>query len=313
MAKKILLNGVDGNFGGYAADILLEKWPHKDLIFCAPSEKKLAKFAELGIETRVVDFNKPQKLADSFTGADTVILISMPFIGEKRKKAHKAAIDAAIDANVDRIVYTSIVGAGHPDIDTYEVNDHIYTEKLLKDSDIHYVVIRDSQYAEAMISIFFDSYKNGGVLVNNMGDGKMAHISRKDCALAAASAAMSDKSDVILEINGKDLLTISEFLAIGSHITGKEVKYKYISDEEQYTFFDSIGVPRTTEGEWAETAKNFPYCSEGMVTFGRAIRLNQMNTHTTDFKELTGQDPISVKEMFEDVENFLVGSRTSVD
>ena len=64
---------------------------------------------------------------------------------------------------------------------------------------------------------------------------------------------------------------------------------------------------------WADTAKNFPYCSEGMVTFGRAIRLNQMNTYTDDFEKLTGKRPLSVQEIFEDIDNNLVGSRTSTD
>lgn len=41
--KKILLNGVDGNFGSKAAKVLLEKWPHEDLIFAAPSEKRIRK------------------------------------------------------------------------------------------------------------------------------------------------------------------------------------------------------------------------------------------------------------------------------
>lgn len=312
MSKKILLNGVDGNFGGVAAKILLDKWPHEDLIFCAPTVDGLKPYEDV-VETRIADFNKPEDLTKAYEGVDTVILISMPFVGEKRRKAHKAAIDAAVEAKVDRIVYTSIVGAGDPEIDTYEVNDHIYTEKLLKESGIHYVINRNSQYAEAMVSIFLDSYVNGGAIVNNMGDGKMAHISRKDCALAACCAAMSDYSDRILEINGKDLRTITEFCEVGSKVTGKTVVYQYVNDEDQYAFFDSIGVPRTTEGEWAESAKNFPYCSEGMVTFGRAIRLNQMSTYTNDFKELTGQDPISVEEMFANIDEFLVGARTTTE
>ena len=312
MSKKILLNGVDGNFGSVAARILLDRWPHEDLIFCAPTENGLKPY-EGTVDTRVADFNKPEDLAKAYEGADTIILISMPFVGEKRRKAHKAAIDAAVEAGADRIVYTSIVGAGDPDIDAYEVDDHIYTEKLLADSDIHYVILRNSQYAEAMISIFFDSYENGGAIVNNMGDGKMAHISRKDCALAVSCAAMSDYSDRILEINGKDLRTITEFCEVGSEVTGKKVVYKYVDDEAQYAYFDSIGVPRTTEGEWGESAKNFPYCSKGMVTFGRAIRLNQMNTYTNDFKELTGQDPVSVEEMFANPEDYLVGARTSTE
>ena len=39
MSKKILLNGVDGNFGSRCAAVLLEKWPHEDLIFAAPPPK----------------------------------------------------------------------------------------------------------------------------------------------------------------------------------------------------------------------------------------------------------------------------------
>lgn len=122
LMKKILLNGLDGNFGRKAAEILLKRHPHKDLIFTAPTEKGLTKYREMGIDTRIADFHAPDKLAETFKGADTVILISMPFVGPRRRTAHKTAIDAAVNAGVRKLVYTSIVGAGHKDIDTYEVN-----------------------------------------------------------------------------------------------------------------------------------------------------------------------------------------------
>lgn len=312
--KKILLNGVDGNFGGRAAAVLLERYPHEDLIFAAPTEKGLKKYADMGIETRIADFNDPDKLTQAFSGVDTIVLISMPFVGPRRIKAHKTAIDAAVAAKANRIVYTSIVGAGEKDIDTYEVNDHVWTEAYMKEQPIHYLFLRDSQYAEAMVSNFVNAVENtGGVLANNMGDGKMAYVSRDDCALAAACAAMSDWQDRIVNVNGPELLTIAEYLAIASEVTGKKVVYKFINDEEQYAFFDSIGVPRTTEEMWASTAKNFPFCSDGMVTFGRAIRLGQMSTFTDDFEQLTGQKPMSVREIFEHMDEHLIGSRTSTD
>ena len=47
--KKILLNGVDGNFGSRAAKVLLEKWPHEDLVFTAPTEEGLKAYAETGV------------------------------------------------------------------------------------------------------------------------------------------------------------------------------------------------------------------------------------------------------------------------
>ena len=86
--KKILLNGVDGNFGARAAKVLLEKWPHEDLIFTAPTEKGLEAYQNLGVETRVADFNS-EDLSKAFEGADTMILISMPFVGPKRRAAQK--------------------------------------------------------------------------------------------------------------------------------------------------------------------------------------------------------------------------------
>ena len=117
----------------------------------------------------------------------------------------------------------------------------------------------------------------------------------------------------LIDINGAELLTIAQYMAIASEVTGKKTEYQYINDDEMYEFFDSIGVPRTTEEMWADTAKNFPFCSDGMVSFGRAIRLNQMSTFTDDFEKLTGQKPITVREMFEDMENHLIGTRTSTD
>lgn len=312
--KKILLNGVDGNFGGKSAGIFLEKYPHEDLIFTAPRENALEKYKEMGIETRVADFNNAETLVETFKGADTVVLISMAFVGPKRRAAHKTAIDAAVRAGVKKLVYTSIVGAGEKDIDTYEVNDHVWTENYIKEQPIHYLILRDSQYAEAMVSSFVEAYeRTDGVLANNMGEGKMAFISRDDCATAAAYAAMSEDIDKVLNINGAELLTIADFLEIASEVTGKKVVYKYITDDEMYAYFDSIGVPRTTEEMWADTAKNFPFCSDGMVTFGKAIRQNQMSVYTNDFEKLTGRKLLFVRQIFEDFSNHLIGNRTSTD
>ena len=52
-SQKILLNGVDGNFGSRAADVLLEKWPHEDLIFTAPTEDGTKRYADSDVELRV--------------------------------------------------------------------------------------------------------------------------------------------------------------------------------------------------------------------------------------------------------------------
>ena len=60
-------------------------------------------------------------------------------------------------------------------------------------------------------------------------------------------------------------------------------------------------------------AQNFPFRADGMVTFGRAIRLGQMATFTNDFEELVGRKPLSMKEIFEHMDEHLIGSHTSTD
>lgn len=312
--KRILLNGVGGNLGSRSAKVLLDRYPHEDLIFTSSTEAGLAEYEGTGVDLRIANYNKPDGLVAAFAGADTMILVSVPFVGPRRRAAHKAALDAAVKAGVGRVVYTSSVGAGEDGIDAYEVNDHMWFEAYVREQPIHYLLMRNSQYAEAMVSSYVDAYENtGGILSNNMGDGKMAFISRDDCALAAACAAMSDWQDRVVEVNGAELLTIGQYVQIANEVTGRDVRYVEVSDEEQYAFFDSIGVPRTTEDMWAQTATNYPYCSDGMVSFGRAIRLGQMSTFTDDFEKLTGQKPITVREIFENMDEHLVGQRMSTD
>ena len=312
---KIIITGVDGNFGGFVADVILGKVAPDKLVFTSPNLEKLKKYEKSGVDLRVADFNDPGQLKDAFADGEVLLLISMPFVGERRRNAHKNAIDAAVAAGVKKIIYTSIVGSGDDNCESYEKVDHQYTENYILGTDLNYVILRDSQYCEAMVSAFEDAFDNkNGVLSNNMGDGKMAHVARNDCALAAACvAAGAGEDNKIYYISGLEAMSISKFLEIGSEVTGKKVTYKYISDEEMYDFFDSLGVPRYTDGEWAEAAKAFPFCSEGMVTFGKAIRLDQMSFCTNDFEILTGQKPLSVSEIFMNIENHRVGERTSTD
>lgn len=312
--KKIMLTGVSGNLSAKAAEVLTARWPAEDLVFTTSDPVCREKYAAKGVETRLANFNRPEGLEGVFSGVDTLILVSMPFVGPRRRSAHKAALDAAAAVGVKRVVYTSVVGAGEPDIDAYEVNDHIWTEQYIRSLPLHWVFLRNSQYAEAMVSSYLDALEHsGGVLSNNMGEGKMAHISRDDCAEAAACAAMGDWEDRIFDVNGPELLSMAQFVAIGNEVTGHTVRYAFSTDEENYAFFDSIGVPRTTEELWAQTASNFPYCSDGMISFGRAIRKGQMANCTEDFHALTGRRPLSVREVFADLQNHRVGDRRSTD
>lgn len=283
------------------------------VILCGYNPEALKEFEEQGIETHETNFNNSQGLAEAFANADKVALISMPFVGKKRQNAHKNAVDAAKAAGVKQIIYTSLVNASDKSNPSVEKIDHAFTEDYIKKTGLDYIFLRNSQYAEAMITNYFTFAKMDGILKNSQGDGKMAYISRKDCAKAIAYSLVSENyHKSILNINGPQLMTISEFIEYGNQVTGNHVTYEELTDEENYAVFDSMGVPRTTDGKFKEDSEA-PFSSEGMVTFAQAIRLGKMDMFTDDFKNLTGQEPLTVKYMFEHADDFQIGERHSKD
>ena len=84
-----------------------------------------------------------------------------------------------------------------------------------------------------------------------MGDGRVWFISRKDCAYAAACALNNHLLHrAVLNINGLEPLSYEDFLAIGNKATGNHITYTRLTDDELYAYFDSIGVPRNTDGDF---------------------------------------------------------------
>lgn len=312
--SKLLLTGVDGNLGAEAARVLMELEPKENLIFCGYNPDSLKKYAEMGIETRVTNFNDANGLADAFKGADALALISMPFVGAKRQNAHKNAVDAAKAAGVKQVIYTSLVNADDETNPSVEKKDHIYTENYIKSVGLDYQFMRNSQYAEAMITNYFTYVHMNAPLTNSQGDGLMAYISRKDCAKAVAYALhkSTEVHNKVWNINGAELMTITKFVEIGNASTGNNIGYKEVTDEENYQIFDAMGVPRTTDGVFKKGSEA-PFSSDGMVTFAQAIREGKMSIHTDDFKKLTGSDPITVKYMFDHNADFQIGERHSKD
>lgn len=308
--SKIIVTGVDGNFGGTVVETITKLVKKEDLIFTCPFQEGLEKFKAEGFDTRVANFNHYEGLEDAFRGGDVMLIISSPFVGKKRQNAHKNAIDAAKAVGVSKIIYTSLVNARDPQNPSIEKIDHAYTEEYILSTGLDYIFLRNSQYAEAMITSYLTS---GGTMASCQGDGKMSYISRRDCAIAAAYALTKDDlHQAICNINGPQSLTLHEFVAIGNKYTGMNVVVVDVSEEEVYAFFDSIGVPRNTDGQFQDDSPA-PYSSDGMVTFARAIKIGKMNEHTNDFETLTGQKARTVDFMFEHYNEYGVGKRNSTD
>lgn len=308
--SRIIVTGVDGNFGGQVVKTITTLVKKEDLILTAPTSQGIEGFLKEGYDARVANFNHREGLEEAFKGGDVILIISAPFVGAKRQNAHKNAIDAAREAGVKKVVYTSLVNARDKENPSIEKIDHAYTEEYVESIGMDHIFLRNSQYAEAMITSYMTS---NGVMASCQGDGKMAYISRLDCAIAAAYAlTKEDMHNQVLNINGPELLTLQEFVDIGNKETGMNVTINNVTEEETYAAFDAIGVPRNTDGEFQKDSPA-PYSSDGMVTFARAIRLDKMSEFTDDFEKLTNTKPRTVSYMFANNADYQVGRRNSTD
>ena len=311
--SKIVVNGVDGNFGSQVAKYVQTLLPKESLLFTAPREESLKTYQKLGIATAAADFNSQDNLVQVFENADKVLLISMPFVGEKRRKAHQNVVEACIKANVKQIIYTSVLSASHPLNPSIENIDHSFTEAIIQNSPLDYIFLRNSLFAEAFISDYLRAVEAKETTISkNMGDGRVWFISRKDAAFAASCALSNDLLHrEVLNINGIEPVSYQKFLDIANVATGNNISYTKLTDEELYAYFDSIGVPRDTNGDFSKSP--IQATSEGMVSFGTTVTQGFLDVPVSDFVKLAGRKPISVTEMFENPEDYLLGERHTME
>ena len=125
---KIAITGATGQLGRIVVHKLKGKVAAENIVALVRSTQKAA---DLGVEAREADYEKPETLQAAFNGVDTILLISSSEVG-KRATQHQNVIDAAKQNGVKRIVYTSLINA---DTSTLSLAaEHVATEKALQEA-----------------------------------------------------------------------------------------------------------------------------------------------------------------------------------
>ncbi|MEU1518332.1 NAD(P)H-binding protein [Streptomyces sp. NPDC005811] len=294
-----LITGAGGGLAQTAAELLLESVPADQVVLTTRAPAGLKAFADRGVHVRYADFAEPDSLEAAFDGAERMLLVSTAQVGS-RIGFHRTAIDAARRAGVRYLAYTSIVGAGIEENDAVVCVEHRATEAMLRDSGLRWNALRDSQYAQAVAYFIAPGAVALGQMVGAWGEGTVGFVSRDDCAAAAVGALLGrGEDDRAYEITGPEQLTYRQVCALVAEISGVDVTYLPISDEEQYAVFDSLGVPREYDPE-AIASSPIPWNSDDMVSFSRAIRLGHMASLSDAVRTLAGREPRSMRSVLEE-------------
>lgn len=215
-------------------------------------------------------------------GVDTLYLVSAAE-AEDRLSQHVAAVDAAVEAGVQRIVYTSFLGAS-PDAVFTLVRQHAATEERIRASGVRATFLRHSMYAD-FVPFFATPEDDGAVIAAPAGQGRTSFVSRDDLADVAVAVLLDDTGRFdgqALEVTGPEALTMAEAADVLTEVTGRPARYREQTVEEAWATRRPSGHP-----DWE---------IEGWVTSYLAIAAGELAPVTDVVERLTGHPPRSVAE-----------------
>ncbi|MBA8807227.1 NAD(P)H-binding protein [Promicromonospora sukumoe] len=187
----IVVSAASGALGRLVVAELLAAVPAGQVVAAVRDPGRAADLAAQGVQVRRGDYDDAASLGDAFDGADRLLLISSPELDTARRTAqHLAAIEAADAAGVERIVYTSFLGADRAG-DGMNAAHHA-TERALVASGPGHTVLRHPFYSDAFVNAGLRSAVDSGRLVSATGGRGLNTASRADLAAAAAAVLTDD-------------------------------------------------------------------------------------------------------------------------
>ncbi len=234
---KIGVTGATGQLGRIVVEKLKERVSAESIVALVRTPEKAL---DLGVKARAFDYSKPESLAESLQGIDSLLLISGNELGQ-RAQQHANVINAAKQAGVKWIVYTSVLRA---DTSTLSLAaEHLLTEEALKASGVPYTILRNGWYTENYTGSLSGAVA-AGALIGSAGDGKIASAARADYAEAAVVVLTSEGNvGKVYELAGDEYYTLTDLAAEVSRQTGKNIPYNNLPEAEYANILKSFNLP----------------------------------------------------------------------
>ncbi|MGF1833519.1 NAD(P)H-binding protein [Photobacterium sanguinicancri] len=290
--RKILVTGASGKLGQQVVSYLLNDFEVKpsQLIVTTRNVESLVELADKGVDVREADFSSPDVLEQAFHGADSMLLISIDASGP-RTQAHLNAVTAAEKAGVTHIAYTSMLAPTQSPV--VFAHEHEATEQAILDSAIPNATVMQNNWYFDNLPDYYASILQTGHWLSAAGEGRIAQLSRKDLAYAAAAAVVKGsqskglhQSKVTLPMHGAEALTHAEMAKVIDSVIGTSINMVHLSDEEYQAQLESFGLP----------APIVSLCT----TMDHHNRLGLSNGTSDVFEALTGKKPQSFESWLEE-------------
>jgi NAD(P)H dehydrogenase (quinone) len=278
----IVVTGATGHLGRLTVESLLRRGVPADQITATGRRTEtLTDLADQGVNVRRADYTEPASLREAFAGAERLLLVSSSEVGQ-RVDQHATVINAAAEAGIDLIAYTSILKANTSSLLLAE--EHRATEKLLANSGVAHVLLRNGWYTEnytAQLPIYLEHGIAGAA-----GEGRVSAAPRADYAEAAAAVLAEDgHAGATYELGG-EAFTMTELAQVVSRAAGKSVTYTDLPVEQYTEVLVGAGLPEPVAAVFADG--------------DRGVATGELYVDTTDLEKLIGRPATPIAQAVAD-------------
>ena len=279
---RVGVSGASGQLGRLVGQELMGRLPIDEIVLVSRTPEALLDFVDRGVEVRYGDFDAPGSLVEAFSGCDRLLLISSMAFG-RRVEQHRAALQAAEVAGVQQVAYTSVTNPaeGHPC--GVVVEEHRQTEAVLRDGAPAWTVLRNAAYAELQVPLGAVAVTYGK-LVTNAAEGRIAPISRADCAAAAAAVLTGEgHGGQTYEITGPEALSQADIARLLTEVSARPVTVIRTGDRRLRWGLSRMGTSKAV--------------ASAIVDLGIATREGYFDVVDAAFEHLVGRRPKTLREV----------------
>jgi uncharacterized protein YbjT (DUF2867 family) len=270
MSDLIAVTGATGGLGLRVARHLADLGADMRLVVRDPTRAP-----DVGAQVAVADYEQPDTLRAALEGARTVFLVSA-HESAHRMALHRSVVETIARAGLQRVVYTSFLGAA-PQASFTFAREHAHTERAIRDAGLELTALRDGLYGE-----YAPLLAQEGVLRGPAADGRVAWVAREDIARTAATVLTTDgHAGQIYELTGPEAITLAETAEILSEVGGTPVRY----------------VQETVQEARASRAYAEGWEIDGWVGTYVAIATGEAGVTSHTVEHLTGRRPWTLREL----------------
>src|SRR3954470_24069727 len=269
----ITVTGASGHLGRLVVTGLLDAGvPAAEVVAVVRDPDKVADLAGRGVQVRQADYADPDAVDVALQGTDRLLLVSGSEVGQ-RVAQHGNVLQAARSNGVGLVVYTSAPKADDTPLPL--APEHIATERLIAESGIPAVVLRNNWYLENYDEQIARAAATGDV-VGSSSEGRIPPAARPDFAPAAVAVLTAERPEPgIVELGGDQPFTLADLAAAVATETGRDVVYRKLSPAEHEAALVGAGVPAEAAGF--------------VVALDQAIAAGALDTGSTALSALIGR------------------------